>query len=92
MVEGEQLEVAVIFDARVVEVGEIAPVINDALRIGVREPDPGQRRKLEGRLSVGRSAQVHRAIVARRLRLIFRQKSENLRLIFNRENDWGDFS
>jgi hypothetical protein len=62
-VEGEQAEVAVVLDARVVEVGEIAAVVDDPLRIGIGEADAGQGRKLEGRLAVRRTAEVHAPIL-----------------------------
>jgi len=68
MVECQQLEVAVVFDARVVEVGEIASVVDDPLRVGVREADAGEGGELERRLTVGRPAEVHAAIVSSRHR------------------------
>src|SRR5207302_3675197 len=46
----QQPEVAVVLDAREIEVREIAAVIDDALGIGVREADARLRRELERRL------------------------------------------
>ena len=45
-----------VLDAREVEVGQIAAVVDDSLRVGVREADARERRELERRLAVGRAA------------------------------------
>ena len=55
----QQAEVAQVLDPRVVEVGQIAPVVDDSLRVGVREAHAGERRVLERRLAVGRLAEIH---------------------------------
>ena len=62
-VEPEQVEMAVVFDPGVVEIGQIPAVVDDSLRIGVREPDPSKRGELERRLAVGRAAEVHGAAI-----------------------------
>ena len=48
-VHAEAAEVTVVFRSRVVEVRQVAAVVDDALRVRVREPDACQRRVLEGR-------------------------------------------
>src|SRR5207249_4523800 len=50
--EAQEDEVAEILDAREVEVREIAPVVDDALRVRVREADARERRELERRLAI----------------------------------------
>ena len=59
-VDPEAAEVAVVLGARVVEVGEVAAVVDDALGVRVREPDAGQRRVLERRPAVGDPAELRR--------------------------------
>ena len=51
---------AQVLDARVVEIGQIAPVIDDSLRVGVREAHARERGVLERRLAVGRLSEIHR--------------------------------
>jgi hypothetical protein len=58
VLDGEQVQMAVVFDAGVVEVGEIAPVVDDALGIRVRKAHSCERRELKGRLAVRRLAQA----------------------------------
>src|SRR6476619_2664273 len=48
-VHAQTAEVPVVLRSRVVEVRQVAAVVDDALRIRVREPDARQRRVLEGR-------------------------------------------
>ena len=69
---------------RVVEVGQVAAVVDDALRVGVREPDPRDRRVLERRLPVGDLAELDRRhdrisvehLVALPLHLLLRARLE----------------
>src|SRR4029077_16537960 len=46
----EQVEVPVVLDPREVEVGQVAPVVDDPLRVRVREADACLRAEPEGRL------------------------------------------
>ena len=69
---------AVVLDARVVEVGQIAAVVDDSLCVRVREADARERRELEGRLAVGRSPQIHGRHPSPARGLCFRCKSGNL--------------
>ena len=59
----EEPEVPLVLDAREVEVGEVAPVVDDPLCVGVGEPDAREGRELERRLAVGglSEADFHRA-------------------------------
>ena len=59
-VEAEAAEVPVVLGARVVEVREVAAVVDDALGVGVREPDARERRVLVGRTPVGDPAELER--------------------------------
>ena len=52
-------EVPVVLRARVVEVGEVPPVVDNALRVGVGEPDAVERRVPERRLPVGDVPELH---------------------------------
>ena len=54
-------EVAVVLGPRMVEIGEVPPVVDDALRIRVREPDARERRVLEGRAPARDSPELWRA-------------------------------
>jgi hypothetical protein len=56
----EHVEVPVVLDAGAVEVGQVAAVVDDPLRIGVREADPRQGRVLERRLAVSNPAELER--------------------------------
>jgi hypothetical protein len=49
-------QVAVVFQPGVVEVGEVAPVVDDSLGVRVGERDARQRRVLERRVPVGQAA------------------------------------
>ena len=51
-------EVAVVLGAGVVEVGEVAAVVDDPLRVGVREPHARDRRVLERRPAIGDPAEL----------------------------------
>ena len=53
-------EVAVVLRPRVVEVRQVAAVVDDSLSVGVREPDPRDRRVLERRLAIRDAAELHR--------------------------------
>jgi hypothetical protein len=59
----QQSQMPEVLDARDVDVREVAPVVDDALRVRVGEPDAGQRRELERRLTIGYAAelQIHHA-------------------------------
>ena len=58
-------EVAVVLGARKVEVGHVPPVVDDALRVRLGEPDACEGRVLERRLTVGDVAELdHAAILA----------------------------
>ena len=57
-------EMPVVLGPRVVEIGEIAPVVDDALGVGVGEPDPVQGGVLEGRPAVGDTSQLQRVLHA----------------------------
>src|SRR3989441_1435238 len=46
----EHVEVPVVLDPRQIEVRHVAPVVDDPLRVGVREADAGPGRELERRL------------------------------------------
>ena len=59
----EEAEVAVVFDPGVVEVREVAAVVDDPLGIRVGEADPRVRREIEGRLPGRGLAQVHAAML-----------------------------
>ncbi len=43
---------------RMVEVGQVAAVVDDALGVGVGEPDPRQRRVAKRRAPVGEAAEL----------------------------------
>jgi hypothetical protein len=60
-VEVDRAEVPVVLRPRVVEVGEVAAVVDDPLRVGVGEPHPVERGVPERRLAVGDVAQLHRS-------------------------------
>jgi hypothetical protein len=55
-------QVPVILDPCRVEVRQVPAVVDDPLRVRVGEPDAGQRRELERRLTVGYAAEleIHR--------------------------------
>ena len=53
-------QVAVVLCPGVVEVGEVAAVVDDSLRVRVREPDAGERGVLERRPAVGDAAELER--------------------------------
>ena len=50
----EQAQVPVVFDSREVEVGKVAPVVDDSLCVRVREANPRVGREFEGRPPIGR--------------------------------------
>ena len=56
----EQAEVTVVLDPRGVEVGQVAAVVDDPLRVGVGEADARERRVLERRLAVGHVPELDR--------------------------------
>ena len=56
----EPAQVPVVLDARVVEVGQVAPVVDDALRVRVREPHARERRVLEGRPPIRHAPELQR--------------------------------
>jgi di/tripeptidase len=53
-------EMAVVLGPRVVEVGEVTAVVDDALGVGVREPDARERRVLERRPPVRDATKLER--------------------------------
>src|SRR5205085_11515680 len=56
--EPQQAEVAQVLNAGHVEVGQVPAVVDDALRVRVREADPRERRELERRHPVGWPAEL----------------------------------
>ena len=60
---------AVVLDARAVEVGQVAAVVDDPLRVGVGEADPREARVLERRLAVCDAPELERHHAPERERL-----------------------